>query len=560
MDRLREALLQIQTQLGVLNRSQRIAIALCSALVVVSLLWLMKWSTDPELVPLLTRKVADVEELAAIREQLRGRTFKVAENQVFVKAGEKQEIILDLSVAGALPTENTWNLDTAATQSNPFVSPEQRLFQHNVALGNSLASVLMASPLIHRADVKISPRSFRRIGRSNDVPTAAVSLHMARGKGITREMVRGWAELVAGSVPGLKAHNVTILDALTGESSHVPRPEDAMNSEYLEHVKDIEDHVRAKILNVVRIPDAMVEVAVDLDTDRSTVKTITLGKPQKQEETTDKTTSGRSGAPAEAGTRANTGVALGGVGGGVNSSTEKEESRFYPPTIEQEELTSKAGFSVRQVTATVSIPRSYIVGLYKNKNPGGEEPTDQDLDADRTEQLNRIRKIVSTIIQSSSAVDVNVDVYPDMIWTASGGSWSPSPGAATAMAVEASGGAGTVELLTRYGPQGALACLALASMFMMMRIVRKSAAHMPPIPVDSTSDEELEEDEESDEILAVGTGAVGQAQRGDSFLTAKELDEDMLHEIQITSEVSRMVEDDPEAAAELLKSWIVEAD
>ena len=101
MDRLRQTLLQIQTQLGVLTRSQRIAIALCSALVVVSLLWLMRWSTDPELVPLLTERVADIEELAVIREQLRGRTYKVAGNQVFVKPGERQEIILDLSSAGA---------------------------------------------------------------------------------------------------------------------------------------------------------------------------------------------------------------------------------------------------------------------------------------------------------------------------------------------------------------------------------------------------------------------------------------------------------------------------
>ena len=95
--------------------------------------------------------------------------------------------------------------------------------------------------------------------------------------------------------------------------------------------------------------------------------------------------------------------------------------------------------------------------------------------------------------------------------------------------------------MTRYAPQGALACLALASMFMMMRIVRKSATNMPPIPEDPTADHDLEEDEESDEILAVGAGAVGQAQLGDSFLTAKELDEEMLHEIQMTSEVARMV-------------------
>jgi flagellar biosynthesis/type III secretory pathway M-ring protein FliF/YscJ len=427
-------------------------------------------------------------------------------------------------------------------------------------MNNSLAAVLAASPLIESAFVNVSPRSFRRIGRGNDVPTASVSLKMARGKSITREMVQGWAEFIAGAVQGLQAHDVTIQDQVNGRSYHVPRPEDALNTEYLEHVKEFEEHLAGKILNLVRVPGAMVEVAVELDTDRTTTKKITLGKPQPQQELRDETTSGQGEAPTEGGVRANTGVALGAAGAGSSNSSQKEETRFYPPTVEQEELTSKAGFTARHVTATVSVPRSYIVSLFKNKNPDAGEPAEQDLDADRTAQLDRIRKIASTIIRSDSPSDVNVDVYPDMIWTPSGGAWSPSPGAATVMAVEAGGGGDTVALVTRYGPQGALACLALVSLFMMMRIVRKSAAHMPPLPTGSTSVDDREEDEESDEILAVGSGAVGQAQRGDSFLTAKELDEDMLQEMQITSEVSRMIEDDPEAAAELLKTWITEGD
>ena len=53
MDRLKNLLSNINTQLSVLTVSQRLAIGLCAALAVVSLLWLMQWSSKPEMVPLV---------------------------------------------------------------------------------------------------------------------------------------------------------------------------------------------------------------------------------------------------------------------------------------------------------------------------------------------------------------------------------------------------------------------------------------------------------------------------------------------------------------------------
>lgn len=559
MDRLRQALLQIQSQLGVLTRSQRIAIALCAVLVAVSLLWLMRWSTAPELVPLLTQRVEDLEELSAIREQLRGRTYKISGNQVFVKPDEKSEIMLDLSTARVLPSGNTWDLNIAATTSDPFVSPEQRQFQHNVALGNTLAATIMESDDVHKAFVKVSPQTHRRIGRSNDVPTAAVRIHMASGKSITREMVAGWAEFIAGAVPGLKAHNVTIQDGDTNRAYHVPRPEDALNSQHLAHAKEEEDRLADKILEQLKVPGATVAVSIELDTDRTTTKKITLGKPQPEQELRDETTSGSNQPPAESGVRANTGVALTAGGGGVSSSTQKEETRFYPPTVEQEEFTTQAGFSIERATASVSLPRSFLAALFTSKNPEAGEPTDEDLEADRTEQLDRVRRIASTILRTDSPSDVNVDVYPDMNWTPDGASWNSAPGAATVVTTVADGG-GAMAAVTRYGPQGFLACLAAVSLFMMMRIVRKSAAHMPPLAPDAPGDREDEDEEELDEVLTAGAAPVGQAQRGDTYLTAKELDAETLQDLQLTSEVAQMVEDNPETAAELLKTWVEESD
>ena len=69
MDRLRQWSNQISAQLSVLTVSQRLAIGLCAALVAGSLLWLLQWSTTPELVPLITQEFT-FDELEAAEQSL----------------------------------------------------------------------------------------------------------------------------------------------------------------------------------------------------------------------------------------------------------------------------------------------------------------------------------------------------------------------------------------------------------------------------------------------------------------------------------------------------------
>ena len=69
MERLRQLLTDISVHLGVLTISQRIAIGLCAALAAGSLLWLLQWSTTPEMVPLVMRKFS-YEELDAAEQYL----------------------------------------------------------------------------------------------------------------------------------------------------------------------------------------------------------------------------------------------------------------------------------------------------------------------------------------------------------------------------------------------------------------------------------------------------------------------------------------------------------
>jgi flagellar biosynthesis/type III secretory pathway M-ring protein FliF/YscJ len=150
--------------------------------------------------------------------------------------------------------------------------------------------------------------------------------------------------------------------------------------------------------------------------------------------------------------------------------------------------------------------------------------------------------------------EVQVDVYPDMEWTADGGVWSSAPGA-LAFAQQGGEELDAVGLFTTYAPQAGLAALALVSLLMMMRMVRKSSEMAGPRGRLFT---ESAEGPEQDIPLTVGAGPVGEAEVSQSMLTGKEVDPQVLRFQELGSEVSKMVERDPEGAAALIRRWVEE--
>ena len=151
-----------------------------------------------------------------------------------------------------------------------------------------------------------------------------------------------------------------------------------------------------------------------------------------------------------------------------------------------------------------------------------------------------------------SSDDVEVDVYPDMEWSSEGGGWSRTPGGITS-SFENSNGFDPMELAKTYGPQVGLVGLALISLFMMMRIVRKSAEMTRKMHRPTAASEDQDEDEM---YMSLGPQAVGQAELSGSMLTGKEVDEDTLRHQELSDEVARMVTADPKAAAELIRRWV----
>ena len=125
---------------------------------------------------------------------------------------------------------------------------------------------------------------------------------------------------------------------------------------------------------------------------------------------------------------------------------------------------------------------------------------------------------------------------------------------AVALAQQGGDAMDTLGLVRTYAPQAGLATLALVSLAMMMRIVRKSSdtlatrRHRRPDAGPSSEEDAIS--------LAVGPLPVGQAEVSESMLTGKELDPDTLRYQELGHEVAKMVDSDPAGSAELIRRWL----
>ncbi len=563
MDRLRQLLIYVNSQMALLTVSQRLAIGLCAALIAGSLLWLLQWSTQPDLTPLLSKDFS-YAELEAAETSLKANKipYEIHGTRIFVSPAERHNALRIAHSAGALPEGSLFDMEAMIKNQNPFQSPEAREYAQNYAKGNELAKILSTSPAVKSASVMVNPRSKRRLGGQLDTPTASVTVTLASGVEMAPEMVDSFAKLVSGAVAGLKPYDVSITDARTLRSYSIPRPQDAAPFDYMQLVKQREAHLRAKIQNkLADIPGAQVEVTVELDTSKRVTQNIRHDSPQPKTETRESSENGStsSSQPTEPGVQANLGQAVSANPSGQSNTTEKGAVENFEPKVSQTETVEHLPYATKSVAAAIGIPRSFIAGIFGSRFPDKKNPKDDDPDfmAVRDEQVARVKRSIERIVLAKGPEDVVVDVYPDMEWTPDGGTWSRTPGGAAAASVlGAAEGSDTLSLMRTYGPQVGLGVLAMTSLFMMLRIVKKATPsgtiRMPTVEVETPPEDEP--------ILSVGSHAVGQAEVSASFLTGREVDDDTLRYQELSREVSKLVQQDPEGAAELVQRWIEEAE
>ncbi len=550
MDYLRRTIAQVSQQLEVLNRSQRIAIGLCATLVAGSLFWLVQYSVEPEMVPLMSENFQWTELEDAV-SALKNDNISIKQigSQIYIRPEDRSRAMMALAQADALPEDISVGFAELMNDSDPFRPSDENKWRRQRALDVELARMIASSSAVTSARVITQAKSRRRVGAmSNITPTASVYVKMAHGQTLTRNMVDGFARLVASSVPGLNPHKVTVMDAATNMAASPPDPEDAMGAGLLEEKKQNERHLSRKLATALQsIPNVLVSVSVELDVQHTKSTSQTWDKPQPKSESSNSSSNRETSTPGETGVNPNVGLAVNAGGGGTSNESEESKTEFYDVKATKIENTVKVPFDVTRAMAAIGIPRSFLAGVYQARFGEIEDPSKLDDEEGfqklKQEEIERVRLMAMKILMTDSKDDVDVDVYYDLSEDTPTLRAFPGDGMAVASTDTGFGG-----YARQYGTQVGLMVLALISFVMMSRMTRQSAAAArATLGHDEPSD--------SEEDLHVVNGPVGKADLSDGMLMGQELDEETLRVGQLSDQISEMVESDPETTADLIRRW-----
>jgi len=558
MDTLKRTITQIQEQLALLNTSQKVAIALCAVIIAGSLMWLVGYAAQPDMVAVLAQDMTDEQIADAIQSlKAEGIAAKQSGRRVLVQPVHRNRAIMLLGQSNVLPEDTSVGFAELMAESDPFRPADENAFRRRVALGNELARIIATSPDIQSARVMIQDVSKRRIGTGAYIkPSSSVYVTMARGREMTQHAVEALCRFVAGAVPGLAPTDVVVVDAVTMQPRRIPTAEEAASMGQLAERKRNEQHLANKLLAALQsIPGILVTVSVELDTSKTTTTRQTWDKPaiKSEESSTTTTTSGAAG--AESGVSPNVGLALNNSQPGSASETNEDRSEFHEPKAKELTQIVKPPYRPIRSTASIGIPRSFLVGIYRARF--GEDLDAATLDDEqrfvdlRTAEVNRVRSSAMKILMTSNPEDVDVDVFFDLA-----GDGKSLRDVATMTAEVASGGADSgMQFVRRYGVQSGLIVLALVSFLMMGRLVRRSS-----YTVDKLTGTQKKVREGPEEILRVGGGPVGQAEEPDGMLVGREIDDATIRHQQLVEQIAKMVGEHPKQAAEMIRHWAESSD
>lgn len=560
MDFLRKLILQTRNQLKDLTLSQRLAIGSCAALIVVSLLWLVQWAAEPDLVPLLNQSIAS-QELGPIQQRLAamGVAYRVTGDTVMVPADSRSRVLAQLSEGHSLPKDISLGFDKLISETSPWLSAGEQDWRRGVALGNELAKVLREFQGVEDARVFIDKNMRRTVNGPPVIPTASVFVKLRPGMGLDKGRVYAIASLVSRSVSGLDITKVAVTDASTGTSQNVPEPSE-MDSDGLEERQKQERYFSDKIRSLLaNIPGLLVAVHAELDTEAREERRHTWSKPMMTSEKSETKTQDRGGSPTGPGVVPNTSKAIASGGAADHLEDTSSESKFeIKPESEVVSKTRPNG--IKSLSASVNVPRSYLATIYRQAN-AGKEPTDTDLKPLAAEEIKKITALVRRALAVAADSDaVVVDWFHDESLVPIG------------EVVQAGSSENVVNLVKVYGGKAGLGALAVVSLFMMLMMVRR-VGDGPVLPGEEPPKQVIRivggrnrdqggrsaagaEAEEEPEALTVGVPPVGEAEAREQLLVGREIDDSTLHVQQVVDQITQLVNEDPHTSVSILRRWI----
>lgn len=257
-----------------LTRTQQIVFGAVAAASVAAVVMLVLWAQTPEWSPLFTNlESADAGQVVEKLKEAKV-SYQISGNAILVPKGKVHELRLAMASAG-LPQGGTVGFEIFDKNQFGMTDALQKL-NYQRALQGELVRTIMSLDGVESARVHLVIPEKDLFSDSAEEPTAAVVIKLKMGARLSTEQAKTITHLVGKSVEGLKEANVVITDVDgrnyteelgLGRDQSAASPELTMSQ--LEIKKQIEGGLRKNLQStldrVLGPNNSVVTVAADLD-------------------------------------------------------------------------------------------------------------------------------------------------------------------------------------------------------------------------------------------------------------------------------------------------------
>lgn len=403
MDFLNTSLAQVSELFRSMTPGARITAGLLLAVVVVSLGYLFQYGAAGPDAFLFGGQAFSDAELNRMQAALATANINSTRenNRLSVPTGQQAAAIAAVADADALPKSFSNIREDALGKVSPFDSSVVARERLKNARQQELTEIIRAMPWVETAMVLYDEQPPRGLS-GKKVATGSVSVRPALGETLDIRRAKSLQKLVAYAV-GMQPDNVAITDLGEGGlSDGTDMFPELIEDEYLRNKVVFEMQKKESILNALRdIPGVRVEVNADFD-NKVEEKSTTL-KPDKTQSAPRRTvTSNDSDKQTVADGGGQPGTSAQGPNRQGASQTAQRQNESVK-TNEMEEIDNvvaverndaiNRGYTLKDLWATVTVPTRYVEDLWREKNKDATAPP-------KPEELQFIEDEVKTNVQT----------------------------------------------------------------------------------------------------------------------------------------------------------------
>lgn len=547
MERIKQQVDQLQQQLAGLSASQKMLTATLVAIMIATVVWWTRYAATGEMVAVIDQALT-ADEMSPMSSLLneRGIEYVIDGDHLLVSASDRARAFAMISAGRALPRDTTDHFSKAINGIGAFDSTTKVNMIAKAALQEKLTSIIRSWDNVVSANVVLTTEYKQQI-RGNVMPRASIVIR-TDGRADKPQLAAAAAYTVKGAVAMMSLENITVTidqsvvkiddgdDFLDGGSEYL-----ALSRKGSEHYAD---HVRQLLGH---IPGLQVVVGVEINDKALRRQNYTVDADSKViipiRETTTTEGSRNGGGASEPGLIAMGPASLASGEAARTEESEKTESENAADYGKmRDEIFQDAG-ATTPVTCSLSIPFSYVVNDWQQRNDSEAKPDSTVLQAYEQQILDGLKNAVSMALGGIEISQIACMTYSDGSLASAG-----EPGESVAAGVGSSEENSAISgLLQDYGKEAAVAALAMVSLFLVSTMVKKSA------PLSLAGDPSFDGDSLAlgggDELAGIVGGTGG-------LMMAQEVSEDAVQAGQVLEQVQTLVKENPDAAAALVKRWL----